>query len=137
MPCLRILVCFAAMLHALQDGLAIPARQQDDIVSDLPAEKHSEPHPPINQNVSVASPVINNLERLLLPRQSTSRDIQAYLSSHNTVRARHGAVSLVWSIDLERFAGQWAANCRFAHSGGPYGGKLSYALQLLVLAFGS
>ena len=61
-------------------------------------------------------------------RQSTStQDIQAYLDAHNTVRARHGAVALVWSDLLAGKAQQWAAHCNFAHSGGTlgrYGGKL-------------
>jgi len=55
-------------------------------------------------------------------RQTTStQDIQAYLSAHNTVRARHGAVALVWSDLLAGKARQWAANCNYVHSGGTLG----------------
>lgn len=61
-------------------------------------------------------------------RQSTSaQDVQAYLSAHNTVRARHGAVALAWSDLLASKAQQWAAPCNFVHSGGTlgrYGGKV-------------
>jgi len=53
-------------------------------------------------------------------------DIQAYLSAHNTVRAKHGASPLVWDGLLASKAQQWASNCQFKHSGGklgPYGGS--------------
>ena len=54
-------------------------------------------------------------------------DINAYLSAHNTVRAKHGAAALTWSDDLAAAAQKWASGCVFKHSGGslgPYGGKI-------------
>ncbi|RDB29251.1 Protein PRY1 [Hypsizygus marmoreus] len=50
-----------------------------------------------------------------------SSDIEAYLSSHNSVRANHGAAPLTWSDDLAAKAQQWANGCVFEHSGGSLG----------------
>jgi uncharacterized protein YkwD len=55
-------------------------------------------------------------------------DIDAYLSSHNSVRAQHGAAPLTWSDQLAGKAQQWANNCVNHHSGGtlgPYGENLA------------
>ena len=62
------------------------------------------------------------------PAGSTSAsDIQAYLSAHNDMRAKHGAKALTWSNELASKAQEWANKCVFEHSGGslgPYGGRL-------------
>ncbi|PPQ76412.1 hypothetical protein CVT24_012629 [Panaeolus cyanescens] len=52
---------------------------------------------------------------------TSSADIQAYLSAHNTIRAQHGAAPLTWSNDLADKAQQWANGCQFEHSGGSLG----------------
>ncbi|KAF8267771.1 CAP domain-containing protein [Lactarius quietus] len=52
-------------------------------------------------------------------------DISAYLSAHNQVRAKHGAVNLTWSDDLSNTAQQWADGCVFKHSDGQYGENLA------------
>jgi len=55
-------------------------------------------------------------------------DIQAFLNSHNTIRAKHGASPLAWDAGLASKAEQWAARCQFKHSGGtlgPYGENLA------------
>ncbi|KAG5654737.1 hypothetical protein H0H81_003745 [Sphagnurus paluster] len=70
-------------------------------------------------------------------------DIQAYLSSHNSVRANHGAVPLTWSDDLASKAQQWANGCLFQHSGGIFGrigenlaaGTGDYTIQTAVKAW--
>jgi pathogenesis-related protein 1 len=58
--------------------------------------------------------------------RTSPSDISQYLSAHNTVRAQHGAVNLVWNNTLANAAQQWANGCKFQHSGGslgPYGGR--------------
>jgi len=55
-------------------------------------------------------------------------DINQYLSAHNTVRAQHGAVNLIWNNTLASAGQQWANGCKFKHSGGslgPYGENLA------------
>jgi pathogenesis-related protein 1 len=62
---------------------------------------------------------------LAFSRTSPS-DIDRYMSTHNTVRAQHGAVNLVWNNTLSSAAQRWANGCKFGHSGGslgPYGGR--------------
>ena len=52
--------------------------------------------------------------------------IAAFLQSHNTVRAQHGASPLSWNGILADKAEQWASYCQFRLSGGtlgPYGGS--------------
>ena len=48
-------------------------------------------------------------------------EAQAYLDAHNAVRAKHGATSLSWSVDLQAAAQRWANGCKLAHSGGSLG----------------
>lgn len=52
---------------------------------------------------------------------TSSGDIQAYLSAHNSIRAQHGAAPLTWSDQLAGKAQQWANGCKFQHSGGTLG----------------
>ena len=62
----------------------------------------------------------------LLPRNTSSSDISAYLSAHNNVRSQHRVSPLTWSNDLATKAQSWANGCVFQHSGGklgPYGGE--------------
>lgn len=57
---------------------------------------------------------------------TSSGDIAAYLTTHNTIRAQHGAVDLVWNETIASAAEKWASGCVFEHSGGsvgPYGGE--------------
>jgi len=66
-------------------------------------------------------------------RSTPDSDIQAYLSAHNNMRAKHGAKALTWSEPLASKAQQWADGCVFKHSGGslgPYGGRLKDASVL-------
>ncbi|CAE6473636.1 unnamed protein product [Rhizoctonia solani] len=54
--------------------------------------------------------------------------VNAYLESHNSARAAHGAKPLTWSDELAAAAQSWANNCVFEHSGGslgPYGENLA------------
>jgi len=74
-------------------------------------------------------------------------DIDDYLASHNSVRAGHGAVDLVWNDTLADAASNWAAGCQVKHSDGtlldsPYGENIvagtghfpiSKAMQQFVL----
>ncbi|KAI0704883.1 CAP domain-containing protein [Cytidiella melzeri] len=60
--------------------------------------------------------------------QTSSSDIEQYLSAHNTIRAQHGASALTWSDELASKAQQWANGCIFQHSGGslgPFGENLA------------
>ncbi|KAG5733257.1 Protein PRY1 [Termitomyces sp. T112] len=60
--------------------------------------------------------------------QTSSSDIATYLSSHNTVRAQHGAAPLTWNTTLASKAQTWANKCVFKHSGGtlgPFGENLA------------
>jgi len=55
-----------------------------------------------------------------------SPDIDDYLAAHNSVRAGHGAVDLVWNDTLANAASGWAQTCQVKHSDGtlldtPYG----------------
>jgi pathogenesis-related protein 1 len=64
----------------------------------------------------------------LSPRAVSAADQQAYLDAHNTVRAQHGAVALVWNQTLSNAGASWASKCVFEHSGGslgPYGENLA------------
>ncbi|EPQ60852.1 PR-1-like protein [Gloeophyllum trabeum ATCC 11539] len=59
---------------------------------------------------------------------TSGSDIDQYLSTHNSVRAQHGASPLTWSDDLAGKAQQWANGCDFKHSGGslgPFGENLA------------
>lgn len=42
--------------------------------------------------------------------------IDAFLEAHNTHRANHTEVDLVWSADLATYAGETAATCVYQHS---------------------
>jgi hypothetical protein len=46
------------------------------------------------------------------------------LSTTNKDRALNQAPPLVWNAQLAQFAQNWANNCTWAHSGGPYGENL-------------
>ncbi|KAJ6590279.1 PR-1-like protein [Mycena sp. CBHHK59/15] len=59
---------------------------------------------------------------------ASDADVQAYLDAHNSVRAQHGAVNLVWDNTLAAAAQEWADRCVFEHSGGqlgPFGENLA------------
>jgi pathogenesis-related protein 1 len=87
---------------------------------------------PHNAALSLIAAIVVSL--LVLPttfagpafvRTSVS-DIDQYLSAHNTVRAQHGAVNLIWNNTLASAGQRWANGCKFEHSGGslgPYGGR--------------
>ncbi|KAF2788377.1 PR-1-like protein [Melanomma pulvis-pyrius CBS 109.77] len=49
----------------------------------------------------------------------------AVLNGTNTYRRQHNATGLVWNSTLEAFAEAWGDDCRFGHSGGPYGENLA------------
>ncbi|KAF9448246.1 PR-1-like protein [Macrolepiota fuliginosa MF-IS2] len=56
----------------------------------------------------------------------SSAQIGAFLQGHNTVRAKHNAKPLTWSVPLAEKAEQWADACNFRHTNGvlsdtPYG----------------
>lgn len=60
---------------------------------------------------------------------ASNEDVKSYLSAHNTVRAKHGAVALKWNNNLAAAAQKWADKCVFKHSGGtlgPFGGMCSH-----------
>ena len=52
---------------------------------------------------------------------TSSSDIQTFLDTHNTFRAKHGASPLTWSDNLSSKAKEWAERCQFEHSGGSLG----------------
>ncbi|KAF5377524.1 hypothetical protein D9615_005246 [Tricholomella constricta] len=125
-----------------------------------PPRTTSTPPPPPVTTSSTRSPVIRTTSTPLPPPATkkapeqtqapstgggssggtSNSDIQAYLSSHNTVRARHGAADLTWNDDLAAKAQQWANGCLFEHSGGIFGrlgenlaaGTGSYSIQSAV-----
>ncbi|KAJ6474234.1 CAP domain-containing protein [Mycena sanguinolenta] len=60
--------------------------------------------------------------------RASNQDVKSYLTDHNTVRAKHGAVALKWNNNLAAAAQKWADKCVFKHSGGtlgPYGENLA------------
>ncbi|KAL6749588.1 CAP domain-containing protein [Haematococcus lacustris] len=62
-----------------------------------------------------------------------SVDVTAVLSRINELRARHGVPPLTWSTTLERYAQNWADNCYFEHSYGPYGETLGLGSITMVI----
>ncbi|KAJ9513115.1 hypothetical protein QJQ45_029396, partial [Haematococcus lacustris] len=62
-----------------------------------------------------------------------SVDVTAVLSRINELRARHGVPPLTWSTTLERYAQNWADNCYFEHSYGPYGETLGLGNITMVI----
>lgn len=64
---------------------------------------------------------------VLSPRTTFQSEL---LSTHNAVRANHGASPLTWSYSLAEKAEEWADGCNFAHSDGtlfstPYGENIA------------
>ncbi|TFK68194.1 PR-1-like protein [Pluteus cervinus] len=58
--------------------------------------------------------------------RGSQAQIDGFLSTHNEVRAAHGADPLAWSVPLADLAAAWADSCLFEPSGGtlrtaPYG----------------
>ncbi|KAF1845549.1 PR-1-like protein [Cucurbitaria berberidis CBS 394.84] len=49
----------------------------------------------------------------------------AVLNVTNTYREQHNATKLEWNKTLAEFAGDWSDDCKFKHSGGPYGENLA------------
>ncbi|OAL53465.1 PR-1-like protein [Pyrenochaeta sp. DS3sAY3a] len=49
----------------------------------------------------------------------------AVLDVTNTYRKQHNATGLQWNETLAGFAEEWAGECGFVHSGGPYGENLA------------
>ncbi|KAH7391735.1 CAP domain-containing protein [Pyrenochaeta sp. MPI-SDFR-AT-0127] len=47
------------------------------------------------------------------------------LNVTNTYRKQHNATRLVWNDTLADYAGEWSGECKFGHSGGPYGENLA------------
>ncbi|XP_059169422.1 uncharacterized protein LOC131951146 isoform X1 [Physella acuta] len=54
----------------------------------------------------------------------TTANIDAFLKSHNDVRAALKIPALVWNTTLANYAKNWTAQCAFKHSYGPYGENL-------------
>ncbi|CAO1634766.1 unnamed protein product [Sympodiomycopsis kandeliae] len=54
-----------------------------------------------------------------------SADDEAVLEDHNEKRAQLNAPALTWDTTLAQFASQYADQCQFKHSGGPYGENLA------------
>ncbi|ODV90868.1 hypothetical protein CANCADRAFT_15606, partial [Tortispora caseinolytica NRRL Y-17796] len=59
---------------------------------------------------------------------------QQWLSAHNTFRAQYGAQPLTWDSTLASFASNYANNCVFQHSGGPYGENLAMGYSSIAAA---
>ncbi|KAL5535348.1 hypothetical protein ACEPAF_3442 [Sanghuangporus sanghuang] len=60
--------------------------------------------------------------------QASDKDVNEYLSSHNSIRAQHGASPLTWNNTLAAAAQKWSDGCVFQHSGGsvgPFGENLA------------
>ncbi|KAH8601871.1 CAP domain-containing protein [Bisporella sp. PMI_857] len=47
------------------------------------------------------------------------------LAAHNFYRAQHAAGALTYNSTLAKFAADYAKDCKFKHSGGPYGENLA------------
>ncbi|KAJ4366857.1 hypothetical protein N0V83_007385 [Neocucurbitaria cava] len=56
-------------------------------------------------------------------KDDTFRD--SILNVTNTYRKQHNATSLEWNETLADFAKDWSDDCKFEHSGGPYGENLA------------
>ncbi|KXN92299.1 Fruiting body protein SC14 [Leucoagaricus sp. SymC.cos] len=100
---ISFLTLLATLLHTA-DALAAPASNVDQGLSDRG------PH-------SLTDPTAI--------RRSAAQ-ISAFLQAHNTVRAKHHARPLTWSVSLAQMADQWADACNFKHTNGilsdtPYG----------------
>lgn len=72
-------------------------------------------------------------------RLSTSTAISSYLAAHNSIRAKHGAQPLTWSVSLALKAAIWADTCSFRPSNGalstePYGENLVAATGLFPIS---
>ncbi|KAI5122586.1 hypothetical protein M0805_004802 [Coniferiporia weirii] len=88
------------------------------------------PTTPIKSSVSTSSSAKQTLGSASLEpsADTSSSDIATYLSTHNTVRAQHGASPLSWNDTLADAAQKWANGCVFQHSGGtlgPFGENLA------------
>ncbi|KAF8914212.1 CAP domain-containing protein [Gymnopilus junonius] len=59
-----------------------------------------------------------------MARRGTVEQIDAFLDSHNFVRAQHNATALQWSTDLAQKAESWADQCQFRHTNGVLSGEL-------------
>ncbi|KKY23851.1 putative venom allergen ame: allergendol m [Phaeomoniella chlamydospora] len=51
--------------------------------------------------------------------------IQSILNAHNEYRAIHGGASVTWDATKAQYAQNYAEQCTWAHSGGPYGENLA------------
>ncbi|KAK7027950.1 Transcription factor [Paramarasmius palmivorus] len=56
----------------------------------------------------------------------TATGADQWLSGHNTIRGQHHAEPLTWNPDLASAAQNWANQCNFTNSGGPYGENLAW-----------
>jgi len=56
---------------------------------------------------------------------ATDSTMQAVLSLHNSLRARHAASPLSWSESLAAASQQWADQCVMEHGTGSYGENLA------------
>jgi hypothetical protein len=68
--------------------------------------------------------------------RASNEDVRSYLSAHNTVRTKHGAVALKWNNNLAVAAQKWGDKCVFKHSGGTlgqFGGMCSHIAQVSCL----
>jgi len=102
-------------LFALLAASALLANSSSDFIVNQAA--YPPPPPPPATDESVLSISLSSVS-----------DIQTYLSTHNSFRAKHGAAPLEWDNQLAGKAQQWANKCVFKHSGGtlgPYGENLA------------
>ncbi|KAL6237174.1 CAP domain-containing protein [Aspergillus navahoensis] len=60
---------------------------------------------------------------------SASQFKSSILKTTNAYRAAHNASDLSWSEALADYAKDWARECRWAHSSGPYGENLAYGYR--------
>jgi len=56
--------------------------------------------------------------------RDTTRQIDAFLDAHNTIRAEHNATALQWSTTLAQNAETWADQCQFKSTNGVLSNEL-------------
>jgi len=94
---------------------------------------------PISLNYLSVFLALAVISQALAAAVTSPADINAYLSGHNTFRAKHGAAALTWSDKLAAAAQKWASGCVFKHSGGsvgPYGENLAAGTGSFSIANG-
>jgi uncharacterized protein YkwD len=78
------------------------------------------------QTPSVVTTIVVGAQPTNSPSYVSDDDFQsAVLNSTNFYRSQHNATAVTWNDTLADFASDYVDDCKFAHSGGPYGENLA------------